>query len=114
MMWLIWLGKILWMNNQFVKVSGRDKAYQKSITGIFTTITRQVIEQANEEPYSIHLEHNERFYEAALQKLSFSLDGGDQLLALSGEESLTALLLFDETDLMHYRKINDDDSCNGK
>ena len=48
-------GKILWMNNQFVKVSGRDKAYQKSITGIFTTITRQVIEQANEEPYSIHL-----------------------------------------------------------
>ncbi|MBQ2467247.1 MAG: DHH family phosphoesterase [Lachnospiraceae bacterium] len=102
-------GKILWMNNQFVKVSGRDKAYQKSITGIFTTITRQVIEQANEEPYSIHLEHNERFYEAALQKLSFSLDGGEQLLALSGEESLTALLLFDETDLMHYRKINDDE-----
>ena len=102
-------GKILWMNNQFVKVSGRDKAYQKSITGIFTTITRQVIEQANEEPYSIHLEHNERFYEAALQKLSFSQDGGEQLLALSGEESLTALLLFDETDLMHYRKINDDE-----
>ena len=102
-------GKILWMNNQFVKVSGRDKAYQKSITGIFTTITRQVIEQANDEPYSIHLEHNERFYEAALQKLSFSLDGGEQLLALSGEESLTALLLFDETDLMHYRKINDDE-----
>ena len=102
-------GKILWMNNQFVKVSGRDKAYQKSITGIFTTITRQVIEQANEEPYSIHLEHNGRFYEAALQKLSFSQDGGEQLLALSGEESLTALLLFDETDLMHYRKINDDE-----
>ena len=102
-------GKILWMNNQFVKVSGRDKAYQKSITGIFTTITRQVIEQANDEPYSIHLEHNERFYEAALQKLSFSQDGGEQLLALSGEESLTALLLFDETDLMHYRKINDDE-----
>ena len=102
-------GKILWMNNQFVKVSGRDKAYQKSITGIFTSITRQVIEQANEEPYSIHLEHNERFYEAALQKLSFSQDGGEQLLALSGEESLTALLLFDETDLMHYRKINDDE-----
>ena len=102
-------GKILWMNNQFVKVSGRDKAYQKSITGIFTTITRQVIEQANDEPYSIHLEHNERFYEAALQKLSFSQGGGEQLLALSGEESLTALLLFDETDLMHYRKINDDE-----
>ncbi|MBR6282335.1 MAG: DHH family phosphoesterase [Lachnospiraceae bacterium] len=102
-------GKILWMNNQFVKVSGRDKAYQKSITGIFTTITRQVIEQANDEPYSIHLEHNGRFYEAALQKLSFSQDGGEQLLALSGEESLTALLLFDETDLMHYRKINDDE-----
>jgi len=102
-------GKILWMNNQFIKVSGRDKAYQKSITGIFTTITRQVIEQANDEPYSIHLEHNERFYEAALQKLSFSQDGGEQLLALSGEESLTALLLFDETDLMHYRKINDDE-----
>ncbi|MBP5265765.1 MAG: DHH family phosphoesterase [Lachnospiraceae bacterium] len=102
-------GKILWMNNQFVKISGRDKAYQKSITGIFTSITRQVIEQANEEPYSIHLEHNERFYEAALQKLNFSHDDGEQLLALAGDESLTALLMFDETDLMHYRKINDDE-----
>ncbi|MCR5640536.1 MAG: DHH family phosphoesterase [Lachnospiraceae bacterium] len=101
-------GRILWMNNRFVEVSGREKEYQKSITGIFTAITRQVIEQATEEPYSIHLEHNERFYEAALQKITFSGEG-EQLFSLTGDESLTALLLFDETDLMHYRKINDDE-----
>ena len=102
-------GKILWMNTRFMEITGKEKSYQKSIASIFTPITREVIERANAEPYSIHLEYDEHFYEAALQKISFQQDDPDTMFSLTGEESLTALLLFDETDLMHYRKINDDE-----
>ena len=41
-------GKILWVNEEFSRVTGRDKNYNKSITSIFKEITREEIEKAME------------------------------------------------------------------
>ena len=74
-------GKLLWMNTRFMEITGKDRSFQKSVNAIFTSITREVIERATEEPYSIHLNYEERFYEASLQKISFHQDDPESRFA---------------------------------
>ena len=103
-------GKILWMNEEFAGVSGKDKHYQKSISTVFREITKESLSKIQQDSFGVQVELNGRVYQASMQKLYFSeLGEGSQILTtLDKENMLIAMLLFDETELVKARRENSD------
>ena len=103
-------GKILWMNEEFAGVSGKDKHYQKSISTVFREITKESLAKVQQDSFNVQMELNDRVYQASMQKLYFTEMGeGSQILTtLDKENTLIALLLFDETELVKARRENSD------
>lgn len=103
-------GKILWMNEEFAEVSGKDKHYQKSISTVFREITKESLAKVQQDSFNVQVELNDRVYQASMQKLYFTEMGeGSQILTtLDKENTLIALLLFDETELVKARRENSD------
>lgn len=104
-------GKILWMNEEFSKLVEKNKTYNKSITSLFSEITRESIEKARDDVFDIHVEYKERKYNACLQRMDLSEPLSDsEIISVSDEKSdgLVAVLLFDETDYQNIKtKITD-------
>lgn len=102
-------GKILWVNEKFTEITGKDKRYHKSITALFPGLTKEII-QRDEEIKNIDLIYEDRNYRATLSKIYF-----EEMTAESGivsmeetEQFLTALYLFDETELKYYIRENEE------
>ncbi len=100
--------KLLWANLVFDELTGIDREYHKSVTTLFSQITREVVEKVGEEPYSIMVEREDRQYRATLQRMNFAgfEDSTDPIVV--GRDSLVSLVLFDETDLIRYKQENTD------
>jgi c-di-AMP phosphodiesterase-like protein len=104
---LDYTGRILWMNEQFAELTGTDKKYHKSITTLFPTITRELL-QKGDGPQNVNVEKNERRFRISLNRIYFdSIAGEGELLETDkAEEFLTAFYLFDETELNRYMVEN--------
>lgn len=92
-------GRLLWMNEAFMDVTGKSKDYHKSISTIFPQITKESF--SSEEEHIIleyHVEYEERFYRAQVQQISFK--------GMEHAQQLQALYLFDETELKEYAREN--------
>ncbi|MBD8915528.1 MAG: DHH family phosphoesterase [Lachnospiraceae bacterium] len=104
-------GKILWVNEEFSRVTGRDKNYNKSITSIFKEITREEIEKAGNDNFEIALPFGDRKYIASMQRLQFNeeqdVDAMEIMTEADNFNSLIALLLFDQTELDYYKEENE-------
>ena len=104
-------GRIIWMNAEFSNLVDKNKTYNKSITSIFSEITREGIEHAKDDNFDIHIEYNERKYLACLQRLDMTepLQGSSMVENMDeSADGLVAIILFDETDIQATKaKIND-------
>ncbi|MEG0805764.1 MAG: DHH family phosphoesterase [Lachnospiraceae bacterium] len=95
-------GKILWQNQAFAEVSGKEKKYHKSIASIFPTITKEQLDKV-EGISTINIETEDHFYRASLNRIFFN--GGQEISQeqmtqkQESEQYLTILYLFDETTL---------------
>lgn len=100
-------GKILWVNEQFSELTGIDSNYHKSAASIFPMLTREFL-QKHEAAQSMQVEKNERVFRVSLNRIYFdAITGQSKTLEVEeSEEFLTALYLFDETELDHYKKAN--------
>ena len=100
-------GKILWVNQQFMELTGVDSMYHKAIVTLFPMLTREFLQKSGE-PKSIQLEKNDRVFRISLNRIYFdSVTGQNQSLEVeAAQEYLTALYLFDETELTACRKLN--------
>ncbi len=91
-------GHILWMNDRFLKITDTDAGYNKSITSLFPSITKEKFPK--EENYiETTLDHEDCSYLVKMRKLSIrdmvrnsGLVGTDEY-----EGSLIAFYLFDDT-----------------
>ncbi|MGN0141172.1 MAG: DHH family phosphoesterase [Roseburia sp.] len=103
-------GKILWLNEQFMELTGKDKKYHKSITTIFPTLTKELL-QKTEMVDTAYLTLEERSYRATMKRIYFdSLTQDSSIVALDeGSEYLTALYLFDETEMRRYIRENEEE-----
>lgn len=102
-------GKILWVNQRFSEITGKDKSYHKAVNGIFPALTKELL-QKNEDEQDISITMDERFYRAHLKKMRFENMLPDNAI-VSMEESedyLTVLYLFDETELKKYIRENEE------
>lgn len=102
-------GKFLWVNEQFTEMTGKDKNYHKSVSTVFPSITKEVL-QREEEVGSVNLRMEEKYYRVALKRIYFdSIAKKSDILSITeSEEYLTAMYLFDETELNRYIKENED------
>ena len=100
-------GKILWVNEQFSELTGVDKKYHKSITTLFPSISREFLEKI-EELDDVYLEQEERRYRLSINKIPFTMitEDSSAFEFEQGKEYLTALYMFDETELSTYKREN--------
>lgn len=101
-------GKILWMNDRFMELTGKEKSYHKSVTTIFPTLTRELIQNSDIQNLAINWE--DRMFRATANKIYFdSFVQDSELLSVENSERfLTALYLFDETELNRYIRENNE------
>lgn len=104
-------GKLIWMNKEFSNVTGKDRHYNKSITSIFKEITREGIDKAKDESFSVDVSYGDRRYEANMRRMFFASEyneTGEQMLHVTGDmDSLIAVFLQDSTELEHFKEENE-------
>lgn len=99
--------KILWSNDQFLKVTGIDKDYHKSISTIFPCLTKELIQKTTPVD-SMNVSGEGRSYRISMHRLYFDeiTEGSAILDASESTEYLTAVYLFDETEINRYIREN--------
>lgn len=104
-------GKIIWMNKEFSKITGKDRHYRKSITSIFKEITREVIDRAEEDVFRVKVAYNDSIYTAGMCRMKFfqEYNGDDNQIVMVAEDmnTLVAIFLFDDTELEYYKEENE-------
>ncbi|MCI8890262.1 MAG: DHH family phosphoesterase [Eubacterium sp.] len=102
-------GKILWVNEKFTELTGKGKDYHRSVTSVFSHITREII-QKNQTESQLHISWDGHDFRAQLKRIEFSsITPENDMVSLNGsDEYMTALYLYDETQLNRYIRENDD------
>ena len=107
-------GKLLWMNEKFTELTGKEKTYRKSISSIFNEITRENIERAQAGSFTVQLTFDEHIYDAILEKIPLSDDTKDESvvekdsknMTVEGMGEITSIMLIDVTDRELQKKRN--------
>ena len=104
---LDYTGKILWVNERFSELIGVDRNYHKSISTLFSTVTREFL-QKNEKPQNVKIEKQDRIFRISLNRIYFDdiMDDSVAIEVDGSKEFLTALYLFDETELNRSKQEN--------
>ena len=103
-------GKILWMNNKFGEVTGKDKGYHKTIFSIFHSISKEELQKGEgESNFYIHWE--DKVFRAETTRLYFeSMVEQSSIIEVTEKKEdsayLIAFYLFDETELSQYIQEN--------
>ena len=101
-------GKILWMNDAFAVLSGKSRRYRKSVTNLFPELTKDKLPRENEAEATFQYE--EKDYRAVMRPISIRrLLEESGLVETEGQNDLTALYLFDETELNRYIRQKEDE-----
>ncbi|MBQ7776348.1 MAG: DHH family phosphoesterase [Lachnospiraceae bacterium] len=104
-------GKVIWTNAAFETVVHQPKGYNKSITSLFPTITRDKLpdeSEVDETQYELNYEGSE--YIAKFQRISLKemAEHSDMIAAEGYNGYLIAVYLFDETALhIALREVDD-------
>ena len=106
-------GRFLWMNESFSKMSGKERSYQKSVTGVFKEITREKISKAKKKSFSMTVQRKEKDREKTYRLQLYKLKTDDVFSAEGSflevkPDYLVALMVFDETEL-HEAKTTIED-----
>lgn len=102
-------GKVIWMNKEFCRVTGKDRQYRKSISSLFPEIGSAML-AGIEEQCDVDIHFADRDYSAKLQKVSIEELSRSVTLVEVPENSnfMIAMYLFDQTELVRYKKENED------
>lgn len=104
-------GKMIWSNKMFCQLTGRDQFYRKNINTIFPEITEKMLPGFNDRDRTeFSTQFGDRIYRISMQKVTLgeSLIPSKMLMDLSEDSCLTAMYLYDETELKEYIQANED------
>ena len=101
--------RFLWMNEKFTEITGKDKNYHKSVTTVFPSLTKDIL-QKSEAVESINVILDDRNYRISMKRIYFdSVTKDSAIVAINDtDEYLTAIYLFDETELNRYIRENEE------
>lgn len=104
-------GKIIWTNKEFEKLVHKEKGYKKSITTLFSCITKDKLPgRSGENETEMDLQHEGRDFHVKMKKISLRdmAATSDVLSAESYDGFLIVAYFFDETALkIALREIDD-------
>ena len=101
-------GKILWMNDAFAALSGKNRRYRKSVNNLFPELTKDKL--PTEREAEVTFQYEEKDYRAVMRPISIQrLLEESGLVEPEGNNDLTALYLFDETELNQYIRQKEDE-----
>ena len=104
-------GNFLWMNEEFIRISGRDRSYHRHISTIFENVQQTDLPLDDEQAeYTVSSE--DRTYHMILQRVETSelLQTDDAPLDPEEDtDSVIAVTLFDETELVDMRREREAD-----
>lgn len=102
-------GHLLWMNQAFQEIVGAEKGSRKSLANLFPEVTREFLDELDGEA-SVHTSLEEEFYRLDVKKIFLDEDEGLTLVPPENgsTEILLAVYLFDETEILSYKKKIDD------
>lgn len=101
-------GKILWMNDAFAALSGKNRRYRKSVTNLFPELTKDKL--PTEREAEVTFQYEEKDFRAVMRPISIQrLLEESGLVEPEGNNDLTALYLFDETELNQYIRQKEDE-----
>ncbi len=90
-------GNVLWMNDELLSLTGRDKGYHRSITTLFPEITKEEL-PGKDMQTECTVTYKEKIFQAAMQKIVMK-----ELMPENGasqdDYTAIALYLFDETEV---------------
>lgn len=105
-------GSLQWGNDAFLEIVNEKKAVRKPITAFFPDITVDKLPE-REVDENVHISYNNRDYRVILRKMvAPSFDGtgwgtdDSPLKTWSSRNSLIALYMYDETEIISLLKIN--------
>ena len=101
--------RFLWVNEKFTGITGKDKNYHKSVTTVIPSLTKEILQKSDAvESMNVILE--ERNYRISMKRIYFDTMAKDSTMVEMGEsdEYLTAIYLFDETELNRYIRENEE------
>lgn len=103
-------GRILWMNDEFLFVTGKDKKYRKFIGNIFPEVTMEKLPLQNE-VRDIELVFNEHDYRLNMKRVDISeLLNSSEIVETEQDNSyLITVYIYDETELKKYIRKNEDE-----
>lgn len=99
-------GYLLWMNQEFIRISKEEKKTGKNLTVLFPDMTKEMLEDI-QEPASVHSQFGERKYRIDLKPVFLDEEGSEPQHMLGTEadrQKLIAIYLFDETDVIKCRQ----------
>ena len=101
--------RFLWMNEKFTEITGKDKNYHKSVTTVFPSLTKDIL-QKSEAVGSINVMLDDRNYRISMKRIYFDSVTKDSVIVAINDtdEYLTAIYLFDETELNCYIRENEE------
>ena len=106
-------GRLLWGNEAFLGVLGEEKALKaskKNIMGVFPELTKEVLKLQDESPV-FHTTRNDKKYQIRLRELQMK-DASKEMAETIGanfvEEMFVAIYLVDETEILTYKQMVDD------
>lgn len=101
--------RFLWMNEKFTEITGKDKNYHKSVTTVFPSLTKDIL-QKSEAVEAINVMLDDRNYRISMKRIYFdSVTKDSAIVAINDtDEYLTAIYLFDETELNRYIRENEE------
>ena len=101
-------GKILWMNEAFSTLIGKNKRYRKAVSCVFPEIAGDKLPKKEEK--EVNIRYNERDYKAVMKSVSLKkLLEESGLVEMESHSDLIALYLFDETELNQYIRQKEDE-----
>lgn len=99
-------GRLLWMNQEFIRVMGGEKSACKNILSLFPDIKKEQLDTGGQ-MLTLHSTLGEENYRIDLRQVMISNEGG-QGLPDSFKTSITAIYLLDETQTLKYmQQVND-------
>lgn len=101
-------GKIIWCNEAFEKTFGHEEYFRKPINSVLPALTKEKLPK-DYVPVEISCTHNDKEIRAELQRIDLS-EIAEQNNMPGFESTLTAVFLYDETELVTYRKKVDEEA----
>lgn len=101
-------GRLLWVNQQFEEMTGKDKGYHKSITSLFPSISKELLQ--SEEALELNLLLGDQHLRVSMSRIYFDAIISDTHVVDLGSDNnyLTAVYFFNETELHRYIQANED------